>query len=118
MLAEIIPRTESSLLDSLTPREREIIQWLCEGKSNWEIGQIVGCSEGTVKKHLQHVYPKLGMESRMQVVNLLLRKSPDGIASIADILKSAGARVVASSASVALAMAEAIFGWDLTSDFL
>jgi len=34
-------------------REREILSWLPAGKSNWEIAHIVGCTEETVKKHLQ-----------------------------------------------------------------
>ena len=55
----------------LTPREREVVDWLAEGKSNWAIGQILGCSEETVKKHLQRAYRKLGVETRMEAANLL-----------------------------------------------
>lgn len=58
-------------LSSLTPREREILQWLAEGKSNWAIGVIVGCCEETVKKHLQHVYRKLGVDNRIGAINAL-----------------------------------------------
>jgi DNA-binding CsgD family transcriptional regulator len=40
------------------------LHWVAEGKGNSEIGRILGCSEATVKKHLQHLFPKLGVESR------------------------------------------------------
>jgi DNA-binding CsgD family transcriptional regulator len=58
-------------LGILTPREREVVHWLAQGKSNWAIGQILGCSEETVKKHLQRAYRKLGVETRMEAANIL-----------------------------------------------
>jgi DNA-binding CsgD family transcriptional regulator len=48
----------------LTPREREVVCWLARGKSNAEIGAILGISSATVGKHLEHIYPKLGVENR------------------------------------------------------
>ncbi len=48
----------------LTPREREILGWVSAGKSNAQIAEIVGASARTVAKHLEHVYAKLGVESR------------------------------------------------------
>jgi RNA polymerase sigma factor (sigma-70 family) len=74
MPPESVPSPKSPALATLTPREREILDWLAEGKSNWEIGQIVGCSEETVKKHLQRTYRKLGVETRMHAA-ILLRQS-------------------------------------------
>ncbi len=59
------------LQNTLTPRELEVLRWVCEGKSNSETGQILGCSPETVKKHLQHVYRKLGVENRMAASNYL-----------------------------------------------
>ena len=59
------------LLGLLTPRECEIMHWVKQGKSNWEVAQILGCVEQTVKKHLQHVYRKLGVENRMAAANCL-----------------------------------------------
>jgi DNA-binding NarL/FixJ family response regulator len=47
-----------------SPREAEILNWLAQGKSNAEIGLILGISVTTVKKHLVHIYQKLGVESR------------------------------------------------------
>lgn len=69
------PQGRLSGLATLTPREREILDWLGEGKSNWQIGQIVGCREETVKKHLQRVYRKLGVETRLSAANFLQRSS-------------------------------------------
>jgi DNA-binding CsgD family transcriptional regulator len=54
----------SPLLPTLTIREHEVLRWVAEGKANGDIGRILGCSEGTVKKHLQHIFPKLGVETR------------------------------------------------------
>jgi DNA-binding NarL/FixJ family response regulator len=48
----------------LSPREAEILLWVAQGKSNYEIGLILQISAATVKKHLVHAYEKLGVESR------------------------------------------------------
>lgn len=48
----------------LTLREREVLRWLALGKSNAEIGAILRISAATVGKHLEHIYPKLGVENR------------------------------------------------------
>ena len=45
-------------------REHEVLHWVAEGKANGDIGRIIGCSEGTVKKRLQRIFPKLGVETR------------------------------------------------------
>ncbi len=51
-------------IGSLTPREREVLAWVAAGKDNGQIAGIVGASPRTVQKHLEHVYAKLGVESR------------------------------------------------------
>jgi len=48
----------------LTPREAEVLLWVAQGKSNSEISTILGTAENTVKKHLQNLFEKLGIESR------------------------------------------------------
>ena len=65
------PDSQASAMAQLTPREREIMHWVGQGKSNWEVAQIVGCVEQTVKKHLQHIYKKLGVENRTAAANSL-----------------------------------------------
>ena len=49
---------------NLTLREGEVLYWLSLGKSNRDIADILGMSYRTVDKHLEHVYTKLGVESR------------------------------------------------------
>jgi DNA-binding NarL/FixJ family response regulator len=52
----------------LTPREAEVLLWVAQGKSSNDIASILGTSEATVRKHLEHVYPKLGVESRSAAI--------------------------------------------------
>jgi DNA-binding CsgD family transcriptional regulator len=56
-------------LPRLTPRERDVMRWVSEGKTDWATAQILGCKEGTVKKHLQHIYRKLGVDNRTSAAN-------------------------------------------------
>jgi DNA-binding NarL/FixJ family response regulator len=48
----------------LTPKEAEVLLWVAQGKSNSDIGVILGMAEKTVKRHLSNFFPKLGIESR------------------------------------------------------
>lgn len=48
----------------LTPREAEVLLWIAQGKGNADVGTILAMSEGTVKKHVLHIFEKLGVESR------------------------------------------------------
>ena len=48
----------------LTPREADVLYWVIKGKTNKDIGDILGSSPMTVKKHLERVYVKLGVETR------------------------------------------------------
>jgi DNA-binding CsgD family transcriptional regulator len=58
------PCEESALPGSLTPRERDVLRWVAAGKTDRDIGAILAISPRTVHKHLQHVYEKLGVETR------------------------------------------------------
>ncbi|PTW59068.1 LuxR family two component transcriptional regulator [Breoghania corrubedonensis] len=49
---------------SLTGREAEVLLWIAKGKSNRDIGEILGLSPRTVNKHLEQIYAKLGVENR------------------------------------------------------
>lgn len=49
----------------LTPRETEILFWIAQGKTNAEIGTILGAAPATVKKHVENLLPKLGVETRL-----------------------------------------------------
>jgi DNA-binding NarL/FixJ family response regulator len=48
----------------LTPREAEVLLWIAQGKSNADIGTILGCAENTVKVHIARIFEKLGFENR------------------------------------------------------
>jgi len=48
----------------LTRREAEVLAWVAQGKTNGEIGTILGLSHRTVEKHLERTYQKLGVETR------------------------------------------------------
>jgi DNA-binding NarL/FixJ family response regulator len=48
----------------LTPREAEVLLWLAQGKSNYEVAAILGNTESTVKKHVGSIFVKLGLETR------------------------------------------------------
>ena len=52
----------------VTRREREVLSWLAAGKTDKDIGEILGMSPRTVQKHLQHIYEKLGVETRTAAV--------------------------------------------------
>ena len=54
----------------LTLREAEVLYWVAKGKTNRDIGDILGSSPATVKKHLERVYVKLGVETRTAAANL------------------------------------------------
>ncbi|MFO1328124.1 MAG: LuxR C-terminal-related transcriptional regulator [Rubrivivax sp.] len=48
----------------LTPREAEVLYWVCEGKTNEDVADIVGTGLAAVKKNLLRIYEKLGVENR------------------------------------------------------
>ena len=54
----------------LTRREAEVLAWVGEGKTNAVIGSILGTSSRTVGKYLEHVYQKLGVETRTAAARL------------------------------------------------
>jgi DNA-binding CsgD family transcriptional regulator len=55
---------EASKVATLTPREQQVLEWVAEGKTNAEIAQILVAAPGTVRKHLEHIYAKLGVHTR------------------------------------------------------
>ena len=61
----------------VTAREREVLTWLAAGKTDREIGDILGMSPRTVQKHLQHIYEKLGVETRTAAVMRALQLGTD-----------------------------------------
>ncbi len=58
----------------LTKREAEVLFWVAEDKSNAAIAKVLGCSKGTVRKHLEHIFEKLDVQTRMAAVMVALEK--------------------------------------------
>ena len=58
----------------LTLRESEVLYWVVKGKTNRDIGDILGSSPATVKKHLERVYEKLGVETRTAAASMAMHK--------------------------------------------
>jgi two-component system response regulator DegU len=89
-LANLAPRVMAKVLDpskmdeemelkikersSLTGREGEILALLLKGNSNKEIADLTYVSTETVKSHLQNIYRKLGVKSRLEAVTLFLKE--------------------------------------------
>ncbi|WP_202804262.1 helix-turn-helix transcriptional regulator [Pleurocapsa sp. PCC 7319] len=72
---ELEPFSISSLqLLGLTKREAEVLFWVAKDKSNAAIAKVLGCSKGTVRKHLEHIHRKLDVQTRTAAVMVALKK--------------------------------------------
>ena len=58
----------------LTTREGEVLYWVVKGKTNRDIGDILGSSPATVKKQLEHIFAKLGVETRTAAAGLAMSR--------------------------------------------
>ncbi|MDT9001455.1 response regulator [Paucibacter sp. APW11] len=58
----------------LTAREAEVLYWVVKGKINRDIADIVGASPATVKKHLERIHAKLGVETRTAAAALTISR--------------------------------------------
>jgi DNA-binding NarL/FixJ family response regulator len=72
-VADATPAALATAL-GLTPREAELLSWVVQGKTNPEIAIILGIKLTTVKKHLESIFAKLGVENRTAAVTLALEK--------------------------------------------
>ena len=59
----------------LTFRETEILMWVSRGKTNKEVGIILGNSPRTINKHLEHIFEKLGVVTRAAAVSKVLQRT-------------------------------------------
>ncbi|MCX7553678.1 DNA-binding response regulator [Marinicella sp. S1101] len=57
----------------ITRREADVLYWVAQAKTDWEIAQILGISERTVNKHLEQVYRKLNVNNRTAASGLALQ---------------------------------------------
>jgi DNA-binding CsgD family transcriptional regulator len=60
---------------NLTPRERECLNWVAAGKTDWEISQILNISEQTTHGYVQNAMAKLSARTRAQAVALAMQSS-------------------------------------------
>lgn len=63
-----------SLAFKLTAREAEVLYWTVKGKINRDIGDILGASPATVKKHLERIFAKLGVETRTAAAAMAMNR--------------------------------------------
>lgn len=57
----------------ITQRESQVLFWISNGKSNRDIAEILGMSPRTVNKHLEQIFPKLGVENRTAAARVALK---------------------------------------------
>ncbi len=69
----LMKRPERSPLDGLTPRERSVLDLVAEGRSNRQIANRLGLTEGTVKGYVSILLDKLGVQDRTQAALLAVR---------------------------------------------
>ncbi|HWH91434.1 MAG TPA: helix-turn-helix transcriptional regulator [Candidatus Binatia bacterium] len=62
----------------LTPREAEVLFWISQGKSNHDIGVILGAKTGTICKHVEHIFGKLNVENRTAAAVVALETCRSG----------------------------------------
>ncbi len=77
----LMKRPDKTPLDGLTPRERSVLDLIAEGKSNRQIANRLGLTEGTVKGYVSILLDKLGVQDRTQAALLavsLKRTPPKG----------------------------------------
>lgn len=55
-------------LERLTKREKQVLYWIVEGKTNGDIGRILEISPRTVEKHCESIFRKLGIENRYAAI--------------------------------------------------
>ena len=63
-----------SLQFRLTAREAEVLYWVAQGKTNRDIGDILGAAPRTVTKHMEHILEKLGVETRTAAAAVALAR--------------------------------------------
>lgn len=72
-------RCRRAMVDfALTPREGEVLWLLAQGRQNAEIGEELFVARGTVKAHVSHIYEKLGVGSRSELIDLLAANDAEG----------------------------------------
>lgn len=82
-MAQVPISHRPNLLDQLSPREREILPLVAQGKDNREIGSILFISEKTAKNYVTSIRKKLGLKNRTQIALFALK---EGIISLEETI--------------------------------
>ncbi len=65
---------QNKLVQTLTSREKEILEHLAKGLMNKEVADVLDLSISTVRTHIQNIYEKLQVNTRIEAVNLFLKR--------------------------------------------
>lgn len=57
----------------ISDREAQVLTWIAQGKSNRDIGDILGLSPRTINKHLERIFKKIGVENRTSAAVMVLK---------------------------------------------
>ena len=67
-------QNNNPIMEELTSRETEVLQSLAKGLIGKEVADALDISTGTVRKHVQNIYKKLQVNTRVEAVNLFLNR--------------------------------------------
>ena len=76
-----VSRSPRSQYDTLTPRERQILDMIAQGNHNKEIARALGISEKTVRVHCSHLFQRLGVTDRTQAAVWAVRSLPRNLSA-------------------------------------
>jgi DNA-binding NarL/FixJ family response regulator len=66
--------SENSMIEGLSDREKMVLEHLAKGLIGKEVADALNISWGTVRKHVQNIYKKLQVNTRVEAVNLYLNR--------------------------------------------
>lgn len=80
LVSEVRAAIDGGLKDRLhvSDREAQVLTWIAQGKSNRDIGEILGLSPRTINKHLERIFKKIGVENRTSAAVMVL-KAAEGV---------------------------------------
>lgn len=65
---------DNRLIENLSEREKMVLEYLAKGLIGKEVADALQISAGTIRKHIQHIYKKLQVNTRVEAVNLFLKR--------------------------------------------
>jgi DNA-binding NarL/FixJ family response regulator len=71
---DLAPKARDRLPSQLSDRELDVLRLLADGRSNKEIGHMLGVTEGTIKVHVTNLFEKLGVTARTEAIVVAVRR--------------------------------------------